>query len=335
MRLFICVLILCLFSIINVVHSDCGTTPYEAAVQLVNGDCIGPPSVWVDETTGIVYVTCYWGFYGCTSYSDYHCYNVIAINGTTVTNVATSAQCSFPSGIHGKNGMLYVACSQDSLISINITTGAVATVISSGDCPSPYDVYVTDDTIFVACYYGNVISVPISDPSTITTIVTADVCSNPYSVYYLAGVVYIPCYTGGPAQSGTVLQVTGSTVVDLTPNDACPSAVSARVGSDGTVYAACEDGNTGVLAISTTGVITNIATVEQCPYPFGLVLDSNDVLYVPCWYGNTISITNGTVATLIPYAECNAVFTYLTSTGVIYNACNGADQVIKASPCPP
>jgi hypothetical protein len=331
---FIVVLLVAVIYLVVVVHGDCGTTPYETAVQLVGQQCIDPPSLYVDESTNIVYATCFWGFYGCSAYYDYDCYNVIAINGSTITNIATSTQCLEPSGIYGKNGMIYVACSKGNVISIHGTSGAIATVISAADCPEPHDIFVTSDTIYVACYRGNVISVPIADPTTITTIVTKDLVPTPCSVYYLAGVVYVSSHTGGAFTSGTVFSISGSTVTDLTPGNVCPTPTAVMASSDGTAYAACNDGHTGVVSISSSGGIVNIiATVDQCMYPSSIAMDNNGAIYVACWFGDTISIVGTNVTALIPMSECNPIFTWITSTGVIYNACQGPNRIVKSSPC--
>ena len=82
MRCYIIIISLFLFCLtVTSVNADCFDTPFNPAVTLVGPQCIGPTSLWADPTTNIVYVTCFYGFYGCSAGADYDCYNVIAING--------------------------------------------------------------------------------------------------------------------------------------------------------------------------------------------------------------------------------------------------------------
>jgi hypothetical protein len=322
------------------VASDCGTTPFHTPIQLVGYECIGPPSVYVDPVTEIVYASCYWGFYSCSDYYQNDCYNVIAIQGTNITRIANSSQCVEPNGIYGgSNGMVYVACSAinggtANIISINSTSLQVAQIVSSDDCTNPYDVFVDGNTLYAACWVGNVISVSLVDNS-VTILATPDQCSYSYSVFELSGTVYVSC-SGG---QGQIVTITGGVVTQGVDQGLCgqPSGVVVSA-IDDTIYASCQDGLSGVVAISSSGTATTIISVDQCTYSTGVALSSTDVLYVACEYQDTLYYTGSTIAVAVPHSECNPYYPFFNSnTGILYLTCAQAssttDMVVKANPC--
>lgn len=315
------------------VSSDCAATPFNAAVSIVGYECIGPNSLYVDDSAGVLLAACFWGYYSSSSYYQEKNWNVIMVDGSTITNIATSSQCYEPTSVYANSEFYFAACSGGDVISIDKSTFTIATVVSAANCPYPYDLYAVGNELFVACYGGSLISVSLLDNS-ITTLADSSVCSNPYSVYVRSGIVYSSCATGGPNGAGQIISVTGSVVATQLDQGYCNQPTGVIATSTGKLFAACSDGASGVLEISGS-TVTTVISADVCTYPSSISVDKNDIVQIPCEWQDTMYIAGDIIDVAVPNSECNPYYTSVSaSTGNLYIVCMATpDQIVVATPC--
>jgi riboflavin synthase alpha subunit len=250
---------------------------------IVNGtQCGNPQSMTKNTNTGVVYAACFDS-------------GIIAINGKSITTIATPAQCYQARGVFFDNstGLVYAACQGGNVVKITATN--VTQLTTGAQCVEPVRVLRDPNSgvVYAACTQTGVVAIA---GSSVTTIADLSQCGYPNSIYkdFATGVVYATCQSGGA--EGGVIAIVGSRVTRIAASSQCYQARGVSKNTrTGVVYATCNVGQT-VIAIRGTEV-TTVVPGGECAYPADVFVDSvSGAVYPACSMGPVMSVGAPVVA---------------------------------------
>lgn len=254
-------------------------------------------------------------------------------------SLATSVQCPSPNTVHvdTDTGIVYAACESGGIVSINGRT--VTTLATLTQCPKPQKVFVNKatGTVYAACFTITGMLIISISGSTVTLLATVPSCLSLGNMFVesTTQIIYLTCPSSGG--DSRIVTIDGGLLTSI-GSGTCPSGVvydSVYVSSWAkTVYSVCGG---DVVSFNTNGVMTKIATINNCYTTDSLYFNNaTSLLYTICTsWGSDGVYTRTLVSIPINGGRLAAVATFSSKlcyeptslsgnsvTGIMYVTCH-------------